>query len=261
MMSTQEELKEGGLKTETTNNLSPEEILMLQEMAEAGLLYGLSKSKTHPAMKSNIFATRSGFEVINLESTIKLLPKVAEFFKNISVSGRSILIVGTSPSVKATVKEFAESNNQPYVSERWLGGTLTNFKAISERVKYYNKLMADSESGALNKYTKKERVLLDKKLAKMKLHFEGIANMAEMPVALFVIDPQTNEIAINEAKVMNIPVVVLANTDTNPKIVSYVIPCNNRLEQGVKWMLKHFEPVLKRQVVIPVQPKIVGARN
>lgn len=260
MMSTQEELKEG-LKTETTNNLSPEEILMLQEMAEAGLLYGLSKSKTHPAMKANIFATRSGFEVINLESTIKLLPKVAEFLKNISATGKAILIVGTSPAVKVAAKEFSESANQPYVSERWLGGTLTNFKAISERVKYYNKLVADTESGALNKYTKKERVLLDKKLAKMKLHFEGIAHMTEMPAALFVLDPQDNEIAINEAKVMNIPVVSLVNTDTNPKVTLYTIPCNNRLDQGVRWILKYFEPMLKRQVTVQPQQKIVGARN
>lgn len=246
MTLTQEETKEVQ-KAETAESLTTEEILLLQEMAEAGLLYGLTKSKTHPKMRPHIFATRSGVEIINLGSSIKSLSKATEFVKTVVASGKSVLLVGTSPAAKVIVKEFSAKNGVSSVSERWLGGTLTNFKAILERIKYFNKLITDRESGALNKYTKKERVLLDKKIEKMRLLFEGVSSMTELPGVVIVLDPQVNQIAVLEAKEMKIPVIGIINTDMDPGFVTYPIPGNNRLTKSVEWVLSHLEPAIKRQ--------------
>jgi small subunit ribosomal protein S2 len=193
MTTIQEETKEIQVESEG-QSLSAEEVLLLQEMAEAGLLYGLMKGKTHPKMKPWIFATRSGVEIINLENTVKELQKAKEFLRSVSASGKSILIVGTSSASKGAVKEAALKAGQSFVNERWLGGTLTNFRAIETRIKYYNKLVVDRESGALNKYTKKERVLLDKKIEKMRLLFEGISGMTELPKAVFILDIQKTKL-------------------------------------------------------------------
>jgi len=236
------------------SELSAEEVLLLQEMAEAGLLYGLMKKRTHPGMKPWIFATRSGVEIINLENTIKELTKVRDFLNKISSSGKQVLIVGTSPAVKITAKEVAEEADQPYVCERWLGGTLTNFKVIEGRIKHYNKLIADRESGALEKYTKKERLLIDKKLEKMKMLFEGIRNMTELPGAVFILDIQANKIAARESRSMGIPVAAIVNTDTNPKIVDYPIPANNRLSESVGLILNHLKSALKKRDEIVEKP-------
>jgi len=243
----QEETKEVQ-KVEPVESLTAEEILLLQEMAEAGLLYGLSKSKTHPKMKPYIFATRSGVEIINLETSIKSLAKSVELLKSVVASGKSVLLVGTSPAAKIVVKEAALKTGVSYITERWLGGTLTNFKNILERIKYYNKLIADRESGALNKYTKKERVLLDKKIEKMRMLFEGISKMTELPGIVIVLDPQVNQIAVLEAREVKVPVIGLINTEMDPKFVTSAIPGNNRLTKSVEWILNHMEPTLKKQV-------------
>lgn len=256
MTTVQEEIKE--IPKNDAPALSAEDVLSVQEMAENGLLYGLNKSKTHPKMRPYIYATRSGVEVINLELSIKMLHSAAEFLKSVSASGKSILIVGTSPAAKVAVKEIAEKTGCSYVNERWLGGTLTNFKAISERIKHYNKLLADKESGALNKYTKKERVLLDKQMEKMRLLFEGISKMTEIPGALFILDLHDNVIASREAKEVGIPVIALTNTDLDPTSVNYAIPCNNRLENGIRWILNHLSGSLVKSAVAPIAQRAIA---
>ena len=258
MTTVQEEIKE--IQKNEAPTLSAEDVLSVQEMAENGLLYGLNKSKTHPKMRPYIYATRSGVEVINLELSVKMLGAAAEFLKGISASGKSVLIVGTSPSAKVAVKEIAEKTGCHYVNERWLGGAMTNFKAISERIKHYNKLLADRESGALNKYTKKERVLLDKQMEKMRLLFEGISKMTELPGALLILDLHENGIAAHEAKELGIPVVALTNTDLDPTSVNYAIPCNNRLENGIRWILNHLSSSLVKSVISPAAPKFAAEK-
>ncbi len=242
-------------EAEQERNLSAEEVLMLQEMAEAGLLYGLSKRKTHPKMKPWIFTTRSGVEIINLEYTIQELSKAAAFLSSISSANKQIIIVGTSPAAKVIAKEFGLSIGQPFVVSRWLGGTLTNFRVIENRIKYYNKLIADKESGALDKYTKKERILLDKKLAKMKIFFEGIANINGLPGAVLILDIHANKTAAREARAMGIPVVALINTDTDPVIADYPIPANNKISSGMRWIMNYLENSLKKTPVAIVVPE------
>jgi len=259
MTTIQEETKDLSVETSAAvpeeRSLSAEEVLLLQDMAEAGLLYGLTKRKTHPKMKPWIFATRSGVEIINLENTVRELGKAAAFLKAVSSSGKQIIIVGTSPAAKAAAREFGAELNQPFVAERWLGGTLTNFKVIEGRIKYYNRLIADKESGALGKYTKKERVLLDKKLEKMKNFFEGIANMNELPGAVFILDIRANKTAAREAHAMKIPVVALINTDTDPAAADYPVPANNRLSEGIRWIMNHLKDSLRKPAVVAAAPE------
>jgi len=261
MIITQEELKESPREEESSlikenkvvfaeSGLSAEEVLLLQEMAEAGILYGLAKSKTHPKMKPWIFTTRSGVEIINLENTIKELNKAMALIKSISATGKQIIIVGTSPSAKSVARELGTALNQPFVTERWLGGTLTNFRIIETRIKYYNKLSVDKESGALSKYIKKERILLEKKLEKMKIFFEGIANMTALPGAVFILDIHANKTAAREARAIGIPIVALVNTDTDPTIVDYPIPVNNRLSSSIKWIGDYLKDSLQKVSVI-----------
>ncbi len=258
MTTTQEETKDLTADTSPAipeeRSLSAEEVLLLQDMAEAGLLYGLTKRKTHPKMKPWIFVRRSGIEIINLENTVRELGKAAAFLASVSSSGKQIIIVGTTPATKAAVREFGAELNQPFVAERWLGGTLTNFRVIEGRIKYYNRLIADRDSGALSKYTKKERVMLDKKLEKMKTFFEGIANMNELPGAVLILDIQANKTAAREARAMNIPVVALVNTDTDPSVADYPIPANNRLSEGVKWVMNHLKESMKKTTVTASVP-------
>jgi len=259
MTTIQEETKdlsaETGAAVPEERSLSAEEVLLLQDMAEAGLLYGLTKRKTHPKLKPWFFATRSGVEIINLENTVRELGKAAAFLASVSSSGKQIIIVGTSPAAKAAAREFGAELNQPFVAERWLGGTLTNFKVIEGRIKYYNRLIADKESGALGKYTKKERVLLDKKLEKMKTFFEGIANMNELPGAVFILDIRANKTAAREARAMNIPVVALINTDTDPAAADYPVPANNRLSEGIRWIMNHLKDSLRKPAVTAAAPE------
>lgn len=259
MTTIQEETKDLsadlGVAAPEEKNLSAEEVLLLQEMAESGLLYGLSKRKTHPKMKPWIFATRSGIEIINLEDTVREIGKAAAFLKSVSSAGKQIIIVGTSPATKAAAREFGAELGQPFVAERWLGGTLTNFRVIEGRIKYYNRLIADRESGALSKYTKKERVMFDKKLEKMKTFFEGIANMTELPGAVFILDIQANKTAAREARAMKIPVVALVNTDTDPAVADYPIPTNNRLGEGIRWIMGHLKDSLKKAPVVASVPE------
>jgi len=267
MITIQEELKDSAREEESSetkdskivfaeNKLSAEEVLLLQEMAEAGVLYGLAKGKTHPKMKPWIFTTRSGVEIINLENTIKEIVKAMSVLKSISAAGKQIIIVGTSPSAKSVARELGVELNQPFVTERWLGGTLTNFRIIETRVKYYNKLTADKESGALNKYIKKERILLEKKLEKMKIFFEGIANMNALPGAVFILDIQANKTAAREARAMGIPIVALVNTDTDPTVADYPIPANNRLNSSIRWIVNYLKDSLQKVSVttsLPIQ--------
>ena len=122
-----------------------------------------------------------------------------------------------------------------------------------ERIKHYNRLVSDKETGALNKYTKKERVLIEKKLEKMKSLFEGISKVTELPGALLILDINSNDTAAHEAKELNIPIVALTNTDTDPTSVKYAIPSNNRLESSVQWILNNLNDSLIKAVVAPVQ--------
>jgi len=195
-------------------------------------------------MKQFVFGSRNGASMIDLEETLRLLNEAMEFVKEKATKGE-ILVAGITPTAKDVVAEVAKELNLPYVSERWLGGTLTNYKTLQKRVSYFKKLKADKEAGKLSKYTKKERLGFDREIEKMTRMFSGVENMDKLPEALFVVDVNSNIIAVREATKLNIPVIALASTDTNPDLVQYLIPGNDRSRDGIKWVLNRFAEAVK----------------
>ena len=230
--------------------LTAEEEELFREMIEVGVFYGRSKARTSPLMKEYVLATRAGFEVIDLKQTIAALENVAGFVKGKAGADKGlILLVGTSPAAKAVVKEMANSLDLPAVTERWLGGTLTNFKIISERINKFRKLKADIAAGKFEKYTKKERLELDKELARSEILFGGIEKLERLPPLILIADLATNTLAAKEAKRTGIPVIALVNTDADPRLADYVIPANDKNPKSIKLLLDYLaEAIVKARV-------------
>jgi len=209
----------------------------LKELVDAGVFCGRRKSKTHPRMKQFIFGNRSGIEIIDLQKTLAQLQRATEFLKERVAAGATVLFVGTQPAAEDGVKEAAEKLNFPWVVNRWLGGTLTNFKIIQKRIEYFKKLKADRESGALLKYTKKERVGIEGELKRLQELWGGLEGLNGRPDVLVVVDANLHHIAIHEARMLGIPVVALINTDSDPESVEYPVVGNNKSRKSTEWFL------------------------
>ena len=236
-------LEESSLVTD----LSPEEEELLNQMMEIGVFYGRSKARTNPLMKEYVLATRAGFEMIDLKKTIVALKQAAEFIQGTVQANKGlILLVGTTPAAKPVVKEVARELDLPAVTERWLGGTLTNFKIIGERINQFKKAKADRAAGKFDKYTKKERLELDRDLTRSEILFGGIEKLERLPVLVLIADLSANTLAAKEAKRVGIPVVALLNTDANPRLADYKIPANDKNPKSVKLLLEYLaEAIVK----------------
>ena len=219
----------------------PAKLALLEEMMKAGLALGKRGAKTHPRMRPFVFGARGGMEIIDLEETLVFLEKAVNFIKEKISKKATILLVGTTPVVSGSVKETAQKLNLSFVTVRWLGGTLTNFKTISKRIAYFKKLKSDKEAGRWDKYTKKEKLNFDRQIEKMNTMFSGLENMDNLPDAIFVIDVNKHIIVVREADRLRIPVIGVMNTDTNPELVAYPIPANDRSKQSAEWILQQFE--------------------
>jgi len=196
-------------------------------------------------MRPFIFGVRNRSSIIDLEETAKLIDKAMEFIKEKVAGNGVVLLVGTTPAAKKSVEETAQRLQLPFVTERWLGGTLTNFKTLSKRIAHFKKLKSDKEAGRLAKYTKKERVDFDRQIEKMTTMFSGVENMDNLPNALFVVDVNANMIAVREAKRLKIPVAGVLNTDTDPELVEYPVPANDRSKTSVEWILGRLEKAVE----------------
>ncbi len=217
----------------------------IKSLMELGAFYGLSKSRTNPKMKPNIITSKSGVEVIDLEKTISALDKATEALKNKIKNGGAVLFVGTTPSAKVAVKTIAEELRMPYVTERWLGGTLTNFRVISQRISQLKKIKEDKETGNLEKYTKKERTQILKELEKMDKFFHGLFYMERMPSVMVVFDLRNNTLAASEAKKVGIMSIATVNTNANPDLVDYSVPINDKALSVVDYLANEFSRAIK----------------
>jgi small subunit ribosomal protein S2 len=215
-----------------------------RELVDAGVFYGRKKSKTNPKMKSKILLNRNGIEIINLDKTIDVLNKALTFLKEKINSGALVLMVATQPPALGAVK-LAREFNWPIVTKRWLGGTLTNFKIISKRIDYYKKLKSDLASGALGKYTKKERLMMEKETIRLDELFADIQNMAVRPDLLIVIDPNIHTTAVREARRLKIPIIAYANTDSDPDLLDFAIIGNNKARTSINWFLSKIREAVK----------------
>jgi small subunit ribosomal protein S2 len=217
----------------------------LVEMLQAGMHFGHRTSRWHPKMKRYIFGARSGMHIINLEETQKQLEEALEFLKGIAARGGVVLFVGTKTQAKDLVKKHAESVGMPYVTERWLGGTLTNFKQIRETLKRFKMLKDQRDKGELRKYTKKEQLMLAREIAEMETKIGGIQNVTRVPEALFVVDVRTEKTAIAEANTINTKVVAMCDTNVNPTKVHKVIPANDDAVKSIEMVLKLVTDAIK----------------
>ena len=214
-------------------------------MLQAGAHYGLVKSRRHPSVRPFIFGVKNNVEIFDLVETSKLLEKAKAFVVNLASEGKQVLFVGGKAESRDAAKAAALSCDMPYVAGRWIGGTLTNFAAIRSRVDMMTGLVADREKGTLAKYTKKERLLIDRKISNLEFYFTGITSMKDMPKALFVIDPKREHIAVSEAKKMGVPVIALAGSDCNLNEVDFAIVGNDANQGSIRFFANEIASAYK----------------
>lgn len=215
----------------------------IEELTKAGLFVGHRKSSTHPKMKPYISGEKNTIHVIDLEETARHLKKALEAIKKIVSEEKVLLLVGTKIQAKELVKETALECNFPYVNERWLGGTITNFSVIKKRIDHYKELERKKASGELEKYTKKERLEIDREIERLRVKFEGIKNLEKVPDALFILDIKKDITAVKEARRKGIPVFGLADTNDDPSLLDYPIPGNNDAISSITYILNKLKEV------------------
>ena len=217
----------------------------LEEMFEAGVHFGHRTSKKNPKMEPYIFTSRNNVHIIDLEKSREKLTEALEFFSNLKIKKGIVLFVGTKVSAKQIIKESAQSVGMPYVTERWIGGTLTNFKVISDRLNHFRDLEKKKKTGDLKKYTKKEQHEFNVELQKLERQFGGIKNLTETPAALLVVDVYKEKLAVREAKIKGVPVIGLCDTNADPTPIDYPIPVNDDAISSLRLILESIIKVLK----------------
>jgi len=211
--------------------------MSLKKMLKEGVHFGHQKSRRHPKMEEYIFGDRNGINIINLQQTLKKLEEALAFIEKIKREGRQILFVGTKKQAKELVKSAAIHCEMPFVTERWIGGTFTNFKFIRDRARYLKDSQEKFASGEFKKYTKFEQMKKSEELEKLEKKMGGIKNMTEFPGAVFIASAKEDNLAVKEAEISGIPIIALADTDTDPASIDYPIPANDDAVSSLKLML------------------------
>ncbi len=225
------------LKTETPN-------LNTDEMQVAGLHFGHNVSRLHPKMKPFIMGTKNNVHIFDLEKTAKELEKALRFVSRMAAEGKAVLFVGTKIQIKELTKAVAQTCNMPYVTERWLGGTFTNFETISKRVQYFKDLENKKLNGELAKYTKKEQLMFDKEIESLKRKFEGIKHMVKLPEAVFILDVKKDLACALEAKRKGISIVGVTDSNIDPTLADYPIPANDDAISSIKFILEKVQEAI-----------------
>lgn len=210
---------------------------LIRDMFSVGAHYGYTRTRRHASVKPFLYGTKNRSDIIDLEKTVVQLDTAQDILKTLGSTGKQILFVGTKPEATAATKAAAEALGMPYVEIRWIGGTLTNDKQIRSRVNLLEDLTNKTEKNELIAKTKKEKLLLERKMEKLARRFGGLAPMKGMPGALVIVDPREEHIAVTEANQMGIPVIALANTDCDIRLVSYPVIANDANKKTVEWML------------------------
>jgi len=234
-------------KTETAENKA-----IIEEMFKVGAHFGYSKSKRHPSMKSLIFGVKNTVEIINLEKTDEYLARAKDFVASLAKEGKQILFVGSKNEGRDVVKNAAMSVDLPYVTNRWIGGTITNFSEIKKRIARLESLTSKKEKGELGMYTKKERLLIDREIEDLEKHFGGLLSMKQKPAALFVVDSGCESIAVKEAMDTGIPVISLSGSDCNIKEIDYPIPANDSSRSSISFFVDIITNTYKTNFQTPV---------
>lgn len=209
-------------------------LVTMKELLEAGVHFGHQTKRWNPKMKDYIFGQRNGIYIIDLQKTIKIFKDALQFIRSVAEDGKEILLVGTKKQAQDIIREYSLKCESCYVNQRWLGGLLTNFDVLRGSVERLIELEEMKEDGRWELLSKKEQSKLEKVYRKLSKNLGGIKSMVEMPGALFVIDSNKEEIAINEAQKLNIPIVAVVDTNGNPENIDYPIPGNDDAVRAIE---------------------------
>ena len=209
-------------------------VISMKQLLEAGVHFGHQTRRWNPKMAPYIFTERNGIYIIDLQKTVKKIDEAYDFMRSVGESGKPILFVGTKKQAQQAIEDEATRCGQYYVSERWLGGMLTNHKTIAKRIQRLNDIRRMEEDGTFEKLAKKEVIKLKSEADKLEKFLGGIKDMKGMPGALFVVDPKKERIAVKEARILGIPIVGIVDTNCDPDDVDYVIPANDDAIRAVK---------------------------
>jgi len=209
-------------------------VISMKALLESGVHFGHRTNKWHPAMKPYIFTERNGIHIIDLQQTAKSLNTAYAVVRDIVQSGENIMFIGTKRQAQETIKEEAIRCGMPYVTERWLGGMLTNWSTIYQRIMELEKLEKMRDSGEINKLTKKEGLMIGREIARLQLRLSGVRGIKSTPSLIFVIDVMREQTAIHEANLKGIPVIGMVDTNCDPANVDYVIPSNDDAIRAIK---------------------------
>jgi len=220
----------------------------VKEMLQAGLHFGHQTRRWNPKMKQYIYGPRNGIYIINLDLTKKLFDKACGYIENEVTKGGSVLFVGTKRQAQAIIKEEARRCGMYYVDHRWLGGMLTNFQTIKKSIDRLKSIESMQEDGSINRFPKKEILLMEKERIKLERNIGGIKDMRGLPSVIFVVDPRKESIGVNEAKKLDIPVVAITDTNCDPDGIDYVIPGNDDAIRSIRLISSYVaESVLRGQ--------------
>lgn len=236
---------------------------LIQRLFSAGAHFGFTKSRRHPTVTPYIFTNKLGTDIFDLEKTAVLLEDAKATLKEAGEKGQTVLFVGTKDEVSKTVLQFAEQAQMPYVVNRWIGGMLTNFSEIRKRIERLKSLVAERESGELErKYIKKERVVIGREVDKLEFNFGGIQKMDRAPHILVIVDPRHDFIAVQEATDMKIPVIAIMSSDCNVSLVTKPVVINDALNSSVTLALSELTSAYLegKKSFIPVAPMRIIAR-
>lgn len=220
----------------------------VKEMLQAGLHFGHQTRRWNPKMKPYIYGPRNGIYIINLDLTKRMFDRACDYVEKEVTKGGSILFVGTKRQAQAIIKEEARRCQMYYVDHRWLGGMLTNFQTIKKSIDRLKSIEAMQEDGSINRFPKKEILLMEKERVKLERNIGGIKDMRSLPSVIFLVDPRKESIAINEASKLHIPVVAITDTNCDPEGIDYLIPGNDDAIRSIRLISNYMaEAVLRGQ--------------
>lgn len=212
-------------------------VISMKALLESGVHFGHRTNKWHPAMRPYIFTERNGIHIIDLQQTVKCLTTAYNLVRDTVMNGGTVLFVGTKRQAQETIREEAIRCGMPYVTERWMGGMLTNWTTMAQRIQELERLERMRDTGEINKLTKKEGLLISREITRLETRLSGVRKMNGLPDLLFIVDVGREETAVHEANLRNIPIIALVDTNCDPSNIDYVIPSNDDAIRSVKLLV------------------------
>jgi len=217
----------------------------LKDLLDAGCHFGHQSQRWNPKMANYLYGEKEGIHIFDLAKTKESLEKAMEFVQETTASGGKIIFVGTKRQAQAIVKEEAIKAKMPFITERWLGGIVTNWDNIKKSINKLKDLKAQKEEGVLKKYTKKENILIDREISRLERFFGGLADLEDLPAAIFVVDVKKEKAAIREAAKKNIKIVAIVDSNSDPDLVDWIIPANDDAVGSIKLIVESIGKVAK----------------